>query len=112
MQIPNLKNSVLIIYCKEYLLLLKDEILYMERLNLFYCIYIIAHLITLKCLSIRTPETINFPFVPNGKLMVLGVPIFEHIIIRLKCTQILGHIKIMNFPFGTNGKFIFRCSKT
>ena len=38
--------------------------------------------------------------------MVLGVPIFEHIIIRLKCTQILGHIKIMNFPFGTNGKFI------
>ena len=37
----------------------------------------------LKCLSIGTPKTINFPFVPNGKLMVLGVPIFEHIIIRL-----------------------------
>ena len=77
----------------------------MERFNLFYCIYIIAHLITLKCLSI----------VPNGKLMVLGVPIFEHIIItgRLKCTQILRHIKIMNFPFGKNGKFIiFRCPKT
>ena len=27
-------------------------------------------------LSIRTPKTINFPFVPNGKLMVLDVPIF------------------------------------
>ena len=38
---------------------------------------------TLKCLSIGTPKTINFPFVPNGKLMVLDVPIFEHIIIRL-----------------------------
>ena len=39
--------------------------------------------ITLKCLSIGTPKTINFPFVPNGKLMVLGVPIFEHIKIWL-----------------------------
>ena len=30
----------------------------------------------LKCLSIGTPKTINFPFVPNGKLMVLDVSIF------------------------------------
>ena len=35
---------------------------------------------TLKCLNIGTPKAINFPFVPNGKLMILGVPIFEHII--------------------------------
>ena len=42
-----------------------------------WCLY------TLKCLNIGTPKTINFPFVPNGKLMVLGVPIFKHIIIRL-----------------------------
>ena len=33
---------------------------------------------TRPCLSIGTPKTINFPFVPNGKLMVLGVPIFKH----------------------------------
>ena len=26
--------------------------------------------------SIETPKTINFPFVPNGKLMFLGVLIF------------------------------------
>ena len=38
---------------------------------------------TLKCLSIGTPKTINFPFVPNGKLMVFRVPTFEHIIIML-----------------------------
>ena len=39
--------------------------------------------ITLKCLSIGTPNLINFPFVSNGKL------------------------------FGTNGKFIiFRCPNT
>ena len=38
---------------------------------------------TLKCLSIETPKTINFPFVPNGKFMAIGVPIFEHIVIRL-----------------------------
>ena len=29
---------------------------------------------TLKCLSIGTPKTINFPFVPNGKLMVFRCP--------------------------------------
>ena len=38
---------------------------------------------TIKCLSIGTPKTINFPFVPDGNLMILDVPIFEHIIIRL-----------------------------
>ena len=27
-------------------------------------------------LSTGSPKTINFPFVPNGKLMVLDVPIF------------------------------------
>ena len=31
------------------------------------------------CLRIGTPKTINFPFVPNGKLNILGVPIFTHI---------------------------------
>ena len=33
---------------------------------------------TIKCLGIGTPKTLNFPFVQNGKLMVLGVPIFKH----------------------------------
>ena len=47
---------------------------------------------TLKCLNIGTPKTINFPFVPNVKLMILVVPVFEHIIIRLYCAQILGHL--------------------
>ena len=65
---------------------------------------------TLKCLNIGTPKTINFPFVPNGKLIFLGVPIFEQIIIRLYFAQILGHLKIINFTFGKNEKFIvFRC---
>ena len=30
-----------------------------------------------KCLSTGIPKTVNFPFAPNGKLMVLGVPIFK-----------------------------------
>ena len=65
---------------------------------------------TLKCLSIGTPYTTTFPFVLDGKWWLLGVPIFEHIIIRLSFAQILGHLKIINFPFGTNGKFIiFTC---
>ena len=38
---------------------------------------------TLKCLSIGTPNTTTFPFVPNRKWWLLGVPVFERIIIRL-----------------------------
>ena len=30
--------------------------------------------ITLKCLSIGTPKTINFPFVSNEKLMIFRCP--------------------------------------
>ena len=30
--------------------------------------------LTLKCLSIGTPKTINFPFVSNGKLIVFMCP--------------------------------------
>ena len=33
------------------------------------CSFLSVTIITLKCLSIGTPKTINFPFVPNGKLM-------------------------------------------
>ena len=29
---------------------------------------------TLMCLSIGTPKKIKFPFVPNGKVIILGVP--------------------------------------
>ena len=67
-------------------------------------------MLTLKCLRIGTPKTVYFPFVPNGKLMVLGVPIFMHIIIRLSCALILGNLKINNFAFEEKGQFItFRC---
>ena len=38
---------------------------------------------TLKCLSIGTSKIINFPFVSSGKVMVLGVPIFKHVVMRL-----------------------------
>ena len=47
------------------------------------CVVKFQYKATLKCLNIGTPKTINFPFVPNGKLMILGVPIFKHIIIWL-----------------------------
>ena len=38
--------------------------------------------------------------------MVLGVPIFEHILIRLLYAQSLGHLKMINFTFRTNEIFI------
>ena len=34
----------------------------------------LAKLLTLKCLSIGTPKTINFPFVSNEKLMIFRCP--------------------------------------
>ena len=42
-----------------------------------------AKCFTLKCLSIGTPEAINFPFISNEKLMFLGVPVFKHNVMRL-----------------------------
>ena len=33
-----------------------------------------TRLTTLKCLSIGTPKTINFPFVSNEKLMIFRCP--------------------------------------
>ena len=41
--------------------------------------------ITLMCLNIGIPKTINFPFVPNGKIMVLGVPIDKPIRVDSNC---------------------------
>ena len=47
--------------------------------------------VTLVCLNIGTPKTINFSFVPNGKLMVF------------RCPNILAHYhKTVDCPkFGT-----------
>ena len=51
-------------------------------LKMFMCPFaeekIIFDKITLKCLSIGTPKTINFPFVSNGKLKFLDVPILKY----------------------------------
>ena len=67
----------------------------------------------IKCISIGTPNTTTFPFAPNGKWWLLDVPILKHIIIRLLFALILERLEIMNFPFGTNGKYIiFRCPNT
>ena len=38
------------------------------------CVKTLIYMYTLKCLSIGTPKTINFPFVPNGKLTVFKCP--------------------------------------
>ena len=36
----------------------------------FFCFL----MFTLKCLDIGAPKTINFPFVPNGKLFIFMCP--------------------------------------
>ena len=52
----------------------------------------------LMCISIETPKTINFPLVPNGKLMVLGFPIFKHIRVLPQCCKHLDTLTIQLFP--------------
>ena len=48
--------------------------------------------VTLKCLSIGTSKTINFPFVSNGKLMVF------------RCPNIQAHyyVAVIYLNFGTS----------
>ena len=60
----------------------------MRRLILFPSQF---YLSTVMCLSIRTPQTINFPFVANVKFVILSVSKFGHITVKLLCAQILGH---------------------
>ena len=45
---------------------------------------------TVICLNIGTPKIINFPFGTNGKLSILGVPIFKHIRVPFSKLVLLG----------------------
>ena len=47
---------------------------------------------TILCLNIWKIKTINFPFVPNGKLMVVGVQIFNGKLMVVG-VQIFKHIR-------------------
>ena len=68
---------------------------------------------TLKCLSIWTPKTINFPFVPNGKIMGFRCPNIQAHYNEAVVYLNFGTPQNNEFPFGTNGKFIiFRCPNT
>ena len=56
------------------------------------------------CLSIGTPKIINFPFVPNGKLIIFWCPkIKAHYSLIIMCLNI-GTPNNRHFSFGTNGK--------
>ena len=87
-----------------------------RKVELFFPIHIKCHQYkktTLKCLSIGTPKTINFPFVSNGKLMVF------------RCPNIQAHyneaVIYLNFGTPKNNEFsiwnkwkinYFRCPNT
>ena len=40
----------------------------------WFAVFCGHHCVTLMCLSIGTPKTINFPFVPNGKFIIFRCP--------------------------------------
>ena len=61
-----------------------------------------ASIVTVMCLSIGTPKIINFPFVPNGKLIIFRCPkIWAHYSLIIMWLTI-GTPKNHHFPFGTN----------
>ena len=41
--------------------------------------------ITVICLHVMMPKIINFPFVPNGKFIILGLPKFRQITVYFAC---------------------------
>ena len=60
----------------------------------FACFHRIRKIIpTLKSLITGTSKTINFAYIPNGKLLFLDVPIFKHIrvIIPVETLQEQGY---------------------
>ena len=59
-------------------------------------------MITVMFLSIGTPKIINFPFVPNGKFIILRCPkIWAHYSFIIMCLNI-GTPNNHNFPLGTS----------
>ena len=58
------------------------------------------------CLSIGTPKINNFPFVPNGKLIIFRSPkIWVHYSFIILCSN-SGTPKKHHFSFGTFGKVV------
>ena len=65
-------------------------------------------LCTLKCLSIGTSNTTTYPL---SQMENDSYQVFQYL--STLQFQILGHLKIIYFPFGTNGKFVmFKCPNT
>ena len=61
---------------------------------------------TVMCLSIGIPKIINFPFVPNGKLIIFRSPkIWVHYSFIILCSN-SGTPKNHHFSFGTFGKVV------
>ena len=58
------------------------------------------------CLSMGIPKIINFPFVPNGKLIIFRChKIWVHYSLVILCSNI-GTPQNNNFPFRTLGKVV------
>ena len=58
------------------------------------------------CLSFKTPNLINFPFVPNGKLIIFRCPkVWAHYSLIIMCLNIETP-KNLHFPFWTNEKVV------
>ena len=53
------------------------------------------------CLIFETPKIINFPFETNGKLIILGVPILNHIRVHLDIYVIL----LCHIPTHNHGEY-------
>ena len=53
----------------------------------------------IMCLDIGTPNNHGFPFRTNGKIVVLGVPIFKHFRVELKYKDVSSLVTVVTVSF-------------
>ena len=58
-------------------------------------------------ISIGTLKGINFPFVPNGKLIILGITKLSHITVvyTKACLWVYGHTSVFSASFSKGNNF-------
>ena len=71
-----------------------------------------AYTCTLKCLSIGTPNAINFPFVSNEKLMFFRCPSIQAHGNEAEIYLNFGTPKNNEFSIWNKWKIFFRCPNT
>ena len=78
----------------------------MEKLVIFRCPKIMAYYnLFMMCFKLGHLQSINYPFGTNGKLMVLGVPILNHL-------RVDSWVKCNTFNLSITEESLYRIKRT